>query len=370
MSESLNIILAEPFFGGSHQRWAEELQRHSRHRIHLMTLPARHWKWRMHGAAVTLARQFADLNGSPDLLLTTDMLDVATFLGLTRTKSAGLPVALYFHENQISYPWSARDPDIRLNRNNQYGFINFCSALVADHCFFNSHYHQQRFLQDLPDFLRQFPDHRELQSVDLLRNKSSTLPLGLELPAFRQKEQSGPPIVLWNHRWEYDKDPETFFRVLFQLQEEGSRFRLVVCGEQYREAPPIFAEAQRRLRAELIHFGYATSTAAYQELLQQADILPVTSRQDFFGGSVVEAMAAGCYPLLPNRLAYPEHIPADRQDTYLYHTEEELLQKLRGAFRNIDDIRTQATEIVHFVKRYDWLYCIELYDEAFAKMTS
>ena len=37
------------------------------------------WKWRMHGGAVTLAKQFKNKNYKPDLILSTDMLDLSTF---------------------------------------------------------------------------------------------------------------------------------------------------------------------------------------------------------------------------------------------------------------------------------------------------
>ena len=69
------------------------------------------WKWRMHGGAITLAESFNNSDWNPDLILCTDMLDLTTFLSLTRKKTKHIPVAIYFHENQISYPWSPKDRD-------------------------------------------------------------------------------------------------------------------------------------------------------------------------------------------------------------------------------------------------------------------
>ncbi len=51
----MNFLFLEPFYGGSHRDFADGLIAHSRHRIDLVTLPARFWKWRMRGAALYLA---------------------------------------------------------------------------------------------------------------------------------------------------------------------------------------------------------------------------------------------------------------------------------------------------------------------------
>ena len=117
----MKILLVEPFFTGSHQLWAEGYQEASKHELRILSLPGRHWKWRMYAGAVELAKQFLALqNYTPDLILATDMLNLTTFLALTRSKTASIPTAIYFHENQITYPWSATDPDISLKRANQY----------------------------------------------------------------------------------------------------------------------------------------------------------------------------------------------------------------------------------------------------------
>jgi len=49
-----------------------------------------------------------------------------------------------------------------------------------------------------------------------------------------------PPLVIWNHRWEFDKNPELFFSVLGQVDETGKRFRLALLGENYQNVPQAF----------------------------------------------------------------------------------------------------------------------------------
>ena len=103
----------------------------------------------MHGGAITMANEFMESNFNPDIILSTSMLDLSTFLSLTRKKTINIPVIHYFHENQLTYPFSKDDTDKKLKRDQHYGFINIVSALSADLVLFNSHFHKKSFL--LPD---------------------------------------------------------------------------------------------------------------------------------------------------------------------------------------------------------------------------
>jgi glycosyltransferase involved in cell wall biosynthesis len=360
----MNILLLAPYFTGSHRAWAEGYAQHSRHRVRLMTLAGRHWKWRMHGAAVSFAEKMRQERESVDLILTTDMLDLSSFLGLTRQQTAGVPVVLYFHENQLTYPWSPQDADPKQQRDRHYAWINYSSALAADAVCFNSAYHQAAFLDALPPFLQAFPDQQEKQLVESIRAKSQVLPLGLDLRRLDDFRPSQPkpnpvPLLLWNHRWEYDKDPTGFFQALFQLKERSIPFQLAVLGESFGKQPPIFAQAREQLQEEIVHWGYVGTEAEYAHWLWQADVLPVTARHDFFGASVVEAMYCGAVPLLPNRLAYPEHLPKERHSQLLYEETEELSHRLEGLL-SAPQLPTASWQ--ESLLRYDWRNVAARYD--------
>jgi len=366
----MDILLLEPFFSGSHQQWAEGLKKHSKHNIRLLSLPGRHWKWRMHGGAVSLAKKFNESEENTDLILATSMLDLTTFLALTRGKSADIPVAMYFHENQLTYPWSPQDRDKKKKRDNHYSFINYTSALAADKVFFNSKYHKESFLGALPKFLKQFPDKREKENIELINAKSEVLHLGLDLERFESfrssdKEKQSVATILWNHRWEYDKNPEEFFKTLFALKEKEIEFKLIVLGEQNDVNPPIFDDAKTRLEDEILHWGYVETFEDYARWLWRADILPVTSNQDFFGGSVIEAMYCDCFPLLPNRLAYPEHLPEELDREFLYE-EGELEARLETAVESVMGIR--QVDYQSIIKKYDWGELISVYDDNLEQM--
>ncbi len=362
----MRIALLEPFFTGSHKRWAEEYARFSRHEIGIFSLSGHHWKWRMHGGAVSLAEKFLKSNFHPDVIIASDMLDLTVFLSYTRKVTHDVPAAVYFHENQLTYPWSPMDKDVQFERDNHYSFINYASALAADKVFFNSAYHRQSFLEELPEFLKSFPDNNELGSVETIKKKSAVLPLGMDLKrldALKPREIPKYPraVVLWNHRWEYDKNPEQFFSALFELQERGVGFNLVVLGEKFSKYPKIFDEAHKRLKANILHFGYADNEREYVKWLCHADILPVTSHQDFFGASVIEAMHCDVFPLLPKRLAYPEHIPENLHPAFIYDDDHrEFVNRLQ---RLILDVKLPRKENVRqFAAKYDWNKLVEEYD--------
>jgi glycosyltransferase involved in cell wall biosynthesis len=368
-SDRSRILLVNPFHSGSHRQWAEGLLRHSRHRIELLTLSGRHWKWRMHGAAVHFAKMIRSLDKPPEIVLTTDLLDLTTLRALSGHNRDEPKYFVYFHENQLSYPWSPTDPDPSLNRDFHYGFINYTSALAADKLFFNSRYHLESFLLGLNNMLRGFPDHVDLSTIDTIRNKSRVLYLGMDLDGLqrpvvaRNDPEDKTPVLIWNHRWEYDKQPEMFFETLFKLTEARVDFRLIVTGESFSKYPAVFREAKKRLENRLLHFGYAKTRKEYLDLLGRADILPVTSNQDFFGGSVVEAIYAGILPLLPRRLAYPEHIPDHLQTDFLYDTTEELFPRLLEMIGNREGYREKSAELVAFAEKYHWKNIIRQYDE-------
>jgi len=70
----MNILLVEPYYTGSHKSWAKGYQAFINHNVQIIALPGQFWKWMMHGGTITLAKQFMDMDFSPDLILATDML--------------------------------------------------------------------------------------------------------------------------------------------------------------------------------------------------------------------------------------------------------------------------------------------------------
>lgn len=311
----MRVLLVEPYYAGSHRAWADGYAAHSRHDVRLLTHDARFWKWRMHGAAVTLAADLAASGGpSPDVVLVSDMVNVAAFRALAAASLGSAPVVLYMHENQLVYPLSPRDdPDFT------YGMINWTSMASADAVWFNSRYHLDTVFSALPGFLGQFPDHRHGSLVEAVASRSSVMPPGVDLGDIPPpRRDGGHPIVLWNHRWEYDKAPQEFFDACRHLVTEGIAFRLAVCGESFGNDDPVFTTARSDFAGQIVHWGFATDRAGYVDLLASSSIVVSTALQEYWGISITEAIAAGAFPLLPDRLVYPERVPPACHADVLY----------------------------------------------------
>lgn len=351
------IVVVEPFYGGSHKQWTDgviSLFQDLGHEVTLLSLPSRHWKWRMYGAANFLAEKFLELNLEPDVLIASDMIDLPAFVGIARKQLQNAKINVYFHENQLTYPWSPTDEDVRLHRDQSYGMINLRTALIADEVFFNSEYHRDSFISAIKDFIDQFPDAVNKEWGRIVENKSSVLYLGMDLSELLRYDKGEDSILLWNHRWEYDKNPEGFYSALVKLRDENVKFKLIICGEKNRKYPEVFDDLKETFEREIIHFGYVEDKSGYDDLLEMATILPVTCNQDFFGGSVVEAIAAGCIPILPNRLAYPEQIDKNLKECYILNDESDWYEKLRDVIQNLKKHQENILVLRKHVERYNW----------------
>ena len=171
----------------------------------------------MLGSALYVAENIPPLE-KYDGIIVTDLFNLADFKALVGSPCP--PVLAYFHENQMTYPQPPGDKGVF-----QLGIINITTALVADMVIFNSKMHRDAFLNAVPEFLERGRDFRPKGVADKIRMKAEVLYPGITLSFERTAEkQTDPPLIIWNHRWGYDKNSETFFSALDVLNASGIDF--------------------------------------------------------------------------------------------------------------------------------------------------
>jgi len=342
----------EPYYAGSHKYFADGFKKCFPEQIQLFTLQGRHWKWRMHGSAVTFAAMLEKSGEKFGTIIVSSLTDTALLKSLVLPEMPHTRFVTYFHENQLAYPWSEDDKEPS-KTDMHYAFINFTSALVSDLALFNSEFNKESFFSALEGFLRSFPDNRLTNRIDSVYKKSKVLYPGINTIPKSNGKKDNILKILWNHRWEYDKDPVAFFETVFRLKEAGILFQLVVLGEEKSTSPEIFRIAREKLKDEIISFGYAGNYEEYTKLVASCDILPVTSKHEFFGISVLEAASAGVIPILPERLSYPEIFQKEKFRK-LFYEEGKLFDFIKNFAQNPDfSLRDEVSERAVF---FDWAH--------------
>lgn len=346
-----SVLIVEPYGGDSHLQLVRGMQRWLPFSFRTIVMPARKWKWRMRGAALHLAQALA-AEEPAEIVFCSSLLSLTDLLALGPHWLRDARKVVYFHENQFVYP-------TRLYKEWDFHFAltSLTTALAADVVVFNSKFNRDSLLEAAPKLLKKFPDFRPTGLVERIAEKSHVLPVPLDPTEFPPPQpKQGPARIIWNHRWEHDKAPEAFFAALYELQRRGVAFSLCVLGQQFKECAPVFAQARERLADHIAHWGYAESREEYIRILSSGDIVVSTALQEFFGVAVLEAVRAGCAPLVPNRLVYPELYPPD----FLYE-DGTLAERLAWAAEHVAELRRQ--DFACLARAFDWQYWMNAYCE-------
>jgi len=395
----VRILLVEPWETGSHLAWAKGYQESSSHEVHMVGLPGELWRWRLRGGALPLAAKIShwiDTNGQPDLLVISGLVDVAELLGLARRNlSPDVGVVIYQHESQLVYPVADGQFD------HGAALRNWVSWCAADLVLFNSYYHLRAVGEALPHFVTNLPDASHVPMLEQVVGRFEVFPVGVDLSYLPDEDpiplidvsdgaerserdggegadqlldsvrsaarDTGPPVILWPHRWEWDKDPQAFIKALDKVVEAGLEFRLVLAGQD----PPSGSNQARAEREEVeqkfgswILMSGELDREEYLEALTRCDLVVSCARHEFFGVAVVEAIAAGCIPLLPNALSYPELIRPPWHAEALYEPGT-FGTRLVDAVARIDELKGTTVGLPQTMRRFDWQNLAPVYDKKF-----
>jgi glycosyltransferase involved in cell wall biosynthesis len=313
----------------------------------------------MRGAALHFARKVSAPEAY-DGLIASNLMSLADLKALW---GVHCPNALvYFHENQFSYPLPPGE-----TMDYHYGFTDITTGVVAERLLFNSRTHKNTFFHALPGFIDMMPEYRPRWVIAQIQAKTAVLHPGCSYPPgpanLSPWDLSQPPLIIWNHRWEFDKQPERFFSALDSVLSLDQEFRLALLGENFQVVPKAFLTAREKFGGRLVQYGFEPSKETYKEWLRQGVVVVSTAIQENFGISVVEAIRHGCYPLVPNSLVYPEMIPKKSHDDCLYSSQEELVKKLSLILANPKPYRDKREDLADHMGQYSWELVIDKYDD-------
>ncbi|MCP4413169.1 MAG: DUF3524 domain-containing protein [Gammaproteobacteria bacterium] len=357
------ILLLSGYDAASHQYWRQLLENHMpEYQWTQVAMPDRHFYWRVRGNSLGFAYNYKEvLEKSYDLLITTSMVDLSSLRGFCPTL-ANTPTLVYFHENQFAYPVSNAKPNLV-----NVQLTSIYNALCADKILFNSNFNRLTFYKGAAELLKRFPDEVPKDLVEKLQPLSDVIPVPIELVSsdnkIEKKSIDFPVQIVWNHRWEYDKQPDVFFNAMKQLKQEGVSFKLHILGQSFRNQPECFTEAEQSLSDEIQTFGYQDRDD-YLNILSSADMVVSSSLHDFQGLSLQEGIALGCMPIAPNRVAYPEYIP----EQLLYETAENPELEASNLCSKIQECITLRERLVPDVQDYSANSLIPKYKDCFQQL--
>lgn len=297
--QARRLWLLSAYRSDSHAAWADWLTTNLNDiDWRVLELPGRHFAWRLRGNPLSWLDSLPE--ALPDRILATSMVDLATLKGL-HPRLAGVPADYYFHENQFAYPRSDRQvTSIETQMVQLYG------ALAADRLVFNSDYNRRTFLEGVGELLDRMPDQIPGGIPERLEVKCRVLPVPVNpVPPSDTRDER---LVVWNHRWEYDKNPELFAEAMLALADQGVDFRLALLGPRPANPPDALVQLRERL-GERIALDGKLARLEYEHVLGRAAIAVSTARHEFQGLGMLEAAGAGARPLVPDALCYPEQYP-------------------------------------------------------------
>ncbi|KAI3381444.1 hypothetical protein SNEBB_000889 [Seison nebaliae] len=238
---------------------------------------------------------------------------------------------IYFHENQLIFPTNKLQ-----ERDIQYSYNQIISCLVADKILFNSHFNRSSFIENISRFINKFPSTCRPKNTNEIIKKieehSSIFYIPIKIPKEMSLLNLGKSEkefhIIWAHRWEHDKNPESLYHILelckSKMGDDVRLLRFHVIGKSFSQIPKIFEDMKKHFPDLIDTFGFLEEKNDYYRLLKTSHCVLSTSNHEFFGISMMESVLLGLLPLCPNRLVYPELYPK----IALYNTEKQIVKRL------------------------------------------
>ncbi|PIP57780.1 hypothetical protein COX03_01170 [Candidatus Woesebacteria bacterium CG22_combo_CG10-13_8_21_14_all_39_10] len=196
-------------------------------------------------------------------------------------------------------------------------------AKICDGIFVGSKYHKEKFIRK-----------RKIGGLEskiyVTGNPFNTQDILKAVPEKINPVGRRENIVIFSHRWDYEKRPNVFVDMMNQLQNIRKDFKVYITTsrKKFRSNQKWLIEKLHSARFEY-HIFDGLSKEQYYQLLSKSKIFVSTTIEENFGYCLLEAMTLGCTPVVPNKYSHPEILNNDSR--FLYNNNKEAV-KIVSAF--------------------------------------
>lgn len=351
MGAQLDILALEPFYGGVRRVMMESLIHVSRHRWTLLRLPPRRIERRLSAAAHWFAELLQRHSvGHFDLLFVSEALNLADLYRLM-PELLRKPSVVYFHSNQL--------PDANATGQMPLDLVNLNSAAAATEIWLNSLYHLRTFLARAAALVRRIPELSARNPIGDITAKARIM-----LPPIDQslvRALSAHSVVAREKRTlvleTTDADFELLNRAFGTLRRRGEVFKVLGIGDarEFDEAVDVTPIPERDPEAQaraMCRAGVYLSARPGAPCDHQA----------------VQALAAGCWPLLPQVGAFRELLPDLLHAACLYETSADVLSSRLQDLWHLERPSGYEYQLQQILRGYDPVVAAKAMDDRLADL--
>jgi glycosyltransferase involved in cell wall biosynthesis len=136
-------------------------------------------------------------------------------------------------------------------------------------------------------------------------------------------------IIIFPHRWDYEKRPGVFVDMMNELWERRQDFHVLITSSRRKQERPELGRAR---------FPYVVqesiTKAMYYHWLSMSRVFVSTTIEENFGLCLCEASILGCHPVVPNAFSHPEILRNDPKFLYTAGSIDSALIKINAALDN------------------------------------
>lgn len=196
----------------------------------------------------------------------------------------------------------------------------------------------------------EFSIRRQVDSEDIVvtGNPFSTEDIRNSLPELIPASQR-KNIIAFPHRWDRDKDPERFAKIMLMLREKRQDFivRITTGRKSLPVDDPTFVALAK---FPWVQYQAGLSKSTYYESLAESKVFFSSAIAEHFGYCLAEAVTLGCSPVVTDLCSHPEMLQYATR-CCLYNTDEEAVEMLCGALDTPIDMSSSMERFNGSVER-------------------